>query len=139
MDPQQPKTFGDWLRQKRIAANLSLEDVAARAGISKQRLSDIENNKRRTKGGQLPKLREDKLEAVARAVFATVEEARLAAGLSARGPTETDLQTTRLISYFSELSEDQKDMALAVIETLWRRHHAQRKHPAKKSNRVVNS
>lgn len=126
MEPK-PKTFGDWLREKRTAARLSLDDVAGQVGVSKQRLSDIENNKRRTKGGQLPKLREDKIDAIAHAVFAPVEEARLAAGLSPRRTTGRDLQETMLLSRFGELSDDKKETALAVIETLWRQQDAKRR------------
>jgi len=91
---------------------MSLQDVATRAGVS---------------NGQLPKLREDKVEAIAKAMFVPIEEARLAAGLSPRRANESDLQTGRLLAYFNELPPDQQAAALAMIETLWRQQHARQR------------
>ncbi len=122
-----PKTFGDWLREKRVAARLSLQDLADRIGVSKQRLSDIENKKLRTKGGQLPKLREDKVDELAKALFVPIEEARLAAGLSPHKPNEQSLQRTQILSYLEELPADQQEAAFVMIEALWRRQHAKRR------------
>lgn len=122
-----PETFGDWLRQKRIAAGLSLQQVADRAGVSKQRLSDIENNKRRTVGGRLPRLSEDRVEAIGAAVFAPVDEARLAAGLAPKQVQPADLLQTRLLNYFNELPETQQSTALVMIEAMWRQEQSQRR------------
>jgi len=129
---QKPKTFGDWLREKRAAAGLSLQAVADRmtvAGhpISKQRLNDIENNKPRTKGGRPPRPTENQVEAIAKAVFVPIEEARLAAGLSTRHPTANDLKQGRLLAYFNELPADQQAAALAMIEALWKQQHSRQK------------
>lgn len=128
----EPKTFGDWLREKRAAAGLSLQNIADRmaqsgTGLSKQRLSDIENNKPRTKGGRPPRLTEQQVDAIANAVFAPVDEARLAARLAPRNSNQNDVLRARLLGFFNELPQDQQAAALAMIEALWRQQHTKKR------------
>jgi transcriptional regulator with XRE-family HTH domain len=137
----EPKTFGDWLREKRDAAGLSLQHVADRMThsgypISKQRLHDIENNKPRTKGGRPPRPTELQVDAIAAAVFAPVDEARLAARLAPQNSDQTNILQVRLIGFFRELPADQQAAALAMIESLWRQQQAKQRAEKKETKAV---
>jgi transcriptional regulator with XRE-family HTH domain len=126
MEPSQ-KTFGDWLRDRREAAHLSQQEVADRAGVSKAYVSNIERNMPHSVSKALPKPTVDKVDALCKAVGASISEGRLIAGYAAPHIGPADADQTRLLFYFNDLLEVGKADALALIEALWRQQQSREK------------
>jgi len=126
MDSKQ-KTFGEWLREKREGAGLSLQDVADRAGVSKQYLSTIERSLPRTAKGRPPRLTEERVDAIAEAVGAPISEARRYARLREPDSDVDPGEAGRLLMYFKELPAAAREAAMTMTEALWRKQHAQRR------------
>jgi transcriptional regulator with XRE-family HTH domain len=125
MEPK-PKTFGEWLHNKRKAAGLSLQLVADRASVSKGYLSNLERNAPHSVTGALPRPSLETVDAIAGAIGAPIAEARLFAGYAAP-QHEPDPRNSQLLFYFSELPEDQQIAALAMVQSLWRQQHDRQK------------
>ncbi len=82
-------SFGKWLSEKRIAANLTQEQLASRvSGVSISYISAIEREEPNSRDGSPRRPRVEKVDALARALGADVSEARLAAGYAPAVPAE---------------------------------------------------
>ena len=95
--------LGEWVRSRRVAANVNQRDLASRAGISRSYLCDIE----RGRGGQ-PSL--GCLDRIASALGADRAEILSAAGIL--GPArdaKQDKQVIDLIAVYRGLSESGQD------------------------------
>jgi transcriptional regulator with XRE-family HTH domain len=107
-EPNQSKAngaaaLGEWVRDRRLAANVNQRDLAARAGISRSYLCDIE----RGRGGQ-PSL--NCLDRLATALGAERTEILAASGILA--PTrdaKRDRRVNELIAIYRGLSQSGQD------------------------------
>lgn len=81
-------TFGEWLRQKIIEMNVSNAEVARRAKVSPTYIGNlVRDYSPNTKNGKVkPSL--DVVDAIAKAVGSSVNEARLAAGYASDSSTD---------------------------------------------------
>jgi len=120
-----PKTFGEWLRERRQAAGLSLQDVADRADLTKQTLSTLERDMPRTAQGRAPRPHEETVDAIAQAVGAPIAEARHYAKLRGPDARAEPSETQKLVMYFDELPRTDREAALTMIKALWQKQHSQ--------------
>jgi transcriptional regulator with XRE-family HTH domain len=119
-----PKTFGDWLKERRLSAHLSHQQVADRADASKAYISNIERNMPHSVSGALPRPSVEVVDKLCVAVGAPVAEGRLMAGYAPAETSPADADRTRLLFYFNDLPEPVRGDALAMIEALWRSQQA---------------
>jgi transcriptional regulator with XRE-family HTH domain len=114
---QQLKTLGDFIRDKRQTAHLSLRDLAARTNVSNPYLSQIE------RGLHEPSVRV--LKAIATALNVSAESLLHQAGLldekAGVQPTEPSsadpLSTAQAIAADPKLTEEQRTALVAVYES----------------------
>src|SRR5438105_4917696 len=115
---QQPGRFGVLLRQYRVAAGLSQEALAERAGLSRRGIADLERGARRFPYGHTLRRLADALglaEAETRAL--------LAAGLRPRrslvdGPIRLPIDSARMVGRERELGELQDLVRVERLVTL---------------------
>lgn len=122
-----PSSLGAWLREKRLAAGLSLQDVADRAGVSKQYVNTIEREVPHPESKGKPRPTQKVVDGLAKAVGAPIAEARLIAGYAPPETGPADVAQSRLLFYFNDLAEPARSDALAMLEALWRSQHARQK------------
>jgi transcriptional regulator with XRE-family HTH domain len=135
---EKPKGFGRWLLEKRQAAGLSQQQVADRAKVSKQYVSNLERSAPHPVSKALPKPSLAKVDALAGAVGAPLAEARLVAGFAPPETGTAEISQARLLFYFNDLPEDARGDALAMLEAFWRNQQTRNKaraHPQKLSPR----
>ena len=111
--------FGDWLKTKRVALGISLDELAVRSGRSKNYLSVIERNAPHHKTGTPPTPSSAVLDAIARGLALPAHEVRGAWARLGNGGTPSSvpplppsgLAFEDLQALFSSLEEaDQEEM-----------------------------
>jgi transcriptional regulator with XRE-family HTH domain len=98
------KTFGQWLAENRLRAGLTQGELAKRAGMSPSYVSGLEREEPITADSRPRQPRRPKVERLAKALGADVNEALLVAGYAAE-PSETPKPTNlpELIQALSDL------------------------------------
>lgn len=99
-------SFGIWLAEQRRNADISQQDLADRVGVSKAYISTLEGDKPNSSTGKPIVPRIDKIDKIARALGASVVEARLAAGYvpdRLDSETENEIRKSRFGSIFQKL------------------------------------
>ena len=114
------ETFGQWLKKTRISRGLNQEQLATLASVSKQYVSTLEREAPHGITGASPTPKIKTVRALATALAVPESEALRRAGYYPE-EAETDPRQAQLLSYFRELSDNEKDDALALIETVFRR------------------
>lgn len=116
------ETFGDWLRRKRADVGLSQTELAERAGVSKQYISNLERNLRQPVSNEIVRPSMDVVDRLARALGVPLREARLAAGYAppdAERIPQDFLQRVGVLFYgWEELSDEDKEDILTAIEVI---------------------
>lgn len=125
------ETFGQWLKKTRISRSLNQEQLARLANISKQYVSALEREAPHGITGASPTPKLKTVKALATALAVPESEALRRAGYYPQ-EAETDPRQAQLLSYFRELSDNEKDDALALIETVYRRRERIRRIPVSK-------
>ena len=72
-------TFGQWIRETRLSRKLTAAECADRAGMKAPVWSNWENDRSRSRNGKPSQPRAETLEAIAKALDVTLEEAMAAA------------------------------------------------------------
>lgn len=124
------ETYGQWIKQTREKLGLKGKDLAARAKVSKQYISSLERNAPHGITGAAPRPSLKVVKALAEALQVPESESMRRAGYYPEEP-EVDPRTALLLSYFRELSDNERDDALALMETVYRRRERTRRIPAK--------
>lgn len=114
------ETYGQWLKETRLRRGLKQEEVAKLAGVSKQYISTLEREAPHGTTGAPPKPKLETVKALATALKVPESESLRRAGYYPP-EVEIDPRQAQLLSYFRELSDNEKDDALALIETIYRR------------------
>lgn len=122
-------TFGDWLRRNIKEAGLSNAELARRVGVSSTHISNLVRDfspSRKAPGPSRPG--EDLVKAIARALNADHDEARLAAGYAPLSQTQSFNigEKARIALLDQDLTEDEQreiveEMALAYEVIMARR------------------
>ncbi len=113
-----PEPFSSWLRKVRAAQGLTMRDLAALAGTTHPRISQIEN-------GDTPS--RDMVERLARALSPDdadehTARALLNAGLKAAGfapASDLDYDEHEVIDYLRGKPEPQQDKALKILKSIF--------------------
>jgi transcriptional regulator with XRE-family HTH domain len=100
------ETLGDYLREQRLAARLSLRQLAEQAGVSNPYLSQIERGLRKPSA--------DVLQQIAKALRISAEQLYLRAGIISPEGGESDSTVELAILRDAGLSERQKQSLLDV-------------------------
>jgi transcriptional regulator with XRE-family HTH domain len=115
-------TFGDWVLEKRTAQNWTQNELLTRAGniITKSYLSQLENNRSNRKSGAPIRPSMDKVDAIADALGASVNEARRLAGYP---PSESEMlrdevaeRFTFALAKYRQLTSESQDFVDEQIE-----------------------
>lgn len=122
------ETFGEWLKRTRKKQGLTQQQLADRVKVSKQYISNLERNARHGTSGAKPTPSAKVVKRIATGLEVPESEALRAAGYYPE-EAEIDPRQTQLLSYFLELSDNERDDALALIETIYRRRERTRKIP----------
>lgn len=109
--------FGQWLRRKRLNRDLTVVQVAERAGISKQYVSMLERSPLHPVTGKPVQPALDKVEALAKALGADAEEARIVAGYDP-SPDSEPVNTEGLFKGLDRLTPDQRRLAEKQIRAI---------------------
>lgn len=116
-------TFGKWLVGKRKEAHLTQAQLAERCGISAVYVSALERGEPNARDGSPRRLRQDKVERLAKALGVDVNEALLAAGYAPTRPHAINGFTINLpwgaesVLFYSDdvqSEEDARDFEAAV-------------------------
>jgi transcriptional regulator with XRE-family HTH domain len=116
------ETFGDWVLEKRTAQNWTQNELLTRAGniITKSYLSQLENNRSNRKSGAPIRPSMDKVDAIAGALGASVNEARRLAGYP---PSESEMlrdevaeRFTFALAKYRQLTPESQDFVDEQIE-----------------------
>lgn len=118
--------FGEWLLRTRKKQGLTQAQLADRIGVSKQYISTLERDAPHGVTEARPTPSAKVVKKIATGLDAPESEALRAAGYY---PEESDIdpRQSQLLSYFHELSDNERDDALALIETVYRRRERTRK------------
>ena len=100
------ETLGDYLREQRLAARLSLRQLAEQAGVSNPYLSQIERGLRKPSA--------DVLQQIAKALRISAEQLYLRAGIISPEGGDSDSTVELAILRDAGLSERQKQSLLDV-------------------------
>lgn len=112
------KTFGAWLLEQRKIAGLTQAELARRARVSKNYISALENMKPHTVTGALPQPRIEKVDAIAKALGVSVEDARMTAYGMVGSNTSAlnDGGIAALFYEYSDMSEEDKADLRTTLE-----------------------
>ncbi len=113
--------FGDWLFEARKNARLSQEELAERAGISKNYVSTLERNLPNYKTGAPPQPSRKVVEAIAIGLSVPVPEAFAAAGYTV-DPLEVsdeEIGDEEAIAYYRGIPPNLKPAARAILKTMF--------------------
>lgn len=109
--------FGQWLRRKRHQRDLTVSQLADRAGVSKQYVSLLERSAAHPVTGKHVQPGLDKVESLAEALGADVDEARMMAGYE---PTQApeQFESDGLFKGIEKLSPEMRKVAEIQINTI---------------------
>jgi transcriptional regulator with XRE-family HTH domain len=96
-------TFGQWLIEKRAESRLTQGELAKRAGISTNYVSALERDEPNAKDGSPRRPRLDKVDAIAKALNVSVDEARLAAGYAPKTIRDKPKNVAELLDAIEKL------------------------------------
>ena len=116
------KSFGEWLISERKKKTWSQDDLADRAGVSKNYISRLERNLPDPRTGAQPQPSRKVVEAIAAALGWSPEEPLRMAGYAAA--VERDEWTEdeeRLVAFYGDMSEADKKAVITIAEALWRK------------------
>jgi len=122
------ETFGEWLVRTRKKQGLTQLQLASRVGVTKQYISNLERDAPHGISGARPTPSAKVVKKIATGLDVPESEALRAAGYYPE-EAEIDPRQTQLLSYFRELSDNERDDALALMETIYRRRERTRKVP----------
>jgi transcriptional regulator with XRE-family HTH domain len=111
-------TFGKWVRQQRIAKDMTATECAFRSKMAVQSWSRLEQGTRKRKDGTPVSPRRETIEAVARGLEIDVEEVARAAGVI----TESNLPEPSWIARYHDLPPDQREEVDELINMKWKRY-----------------
>lgn len=118
--PHEPETFGQWLRRNRKDRGLSQEELGKRVGRTKQYISGLERAAPHPNTGKPAQVTPDGAKLLAKHLNLPPEEAMRAAGFYPSPANGDDPRRLRLVAYFDGLTEEDRDRALALIESFYR-------------------
>jgi transcriptional regulator with XRE-family HTH domain len=121
-------TFDRWLRDKRRERGWTGPELAAKSGVSKQVISNIERQAPHPISNSPYRPKVETVDKLAEALGGPLAEARQAAGYASQLPksdTPADIEIRRLSHYFKELPRECQLDVLALTEALWRRRRAE--------------
>lgn len=124
---EQAKVFGHWLRRERKSRGMSQEELGKRVGRSKQHVSGLERAAPHPSTGKPAKVTPEGVKALAEALRIPAEVALRAAGIIPSPTNGDDPRLLRLVAYFDGLSTEEKDHALALLESIYK-HRAKAAH-----------
>jgi transcriptional regulator with XRE-family HTH domain len=138
----QTRTFGDWLKNKRVARGLSQTNLAGRSGVTKGYISNLERNIRQPISNELVKPSPAVVDKLAKALDASTTEARLIAGYAPVGETaapgnEIDYELEHLFHDSRNWSEENRREAYENAKVIFRRY--QEKERQKTAEKTINA
>lgn len=114
-------TFGEWLKEKRVAARLSQEELADRAGCSKNYVSVLERRMPHPETGALPQPSRAIVTSLATALNVSLKEALSAAGYAPE-PSSVTVVTSKgeIVEERTLTDEDKRKLqeAAALIQSI---------------------
>ena len=116
------KEFGDELKRKRTAADMSMDELAERANVSKGYISQLERSAPNV-NGHVRRPSVEIVDRIADALDWPRPSARLLAGYAPPDDFGDDLDGDRptLIAYYDGLDRNDRDELLEFAELKWRR------------------
>ena len=121
--------FGEWLKEQRLNARLSLEELAERVGCSRNYLSVLERNTPHHKTGALPNPSPEILRGIAtgldispRQVFEVYQRQFLTKEGDAEPDFDPNQDDPQVMAYYNALPEPVKDDVKAQLEALYKKH-----------------
>jgi transcriptional regulator with XRE-family HTH domain len=118
--PDESAEFGQWLRSERKARAISQEELGRRVGRSKQHISALERAAPHPSTGKPAKVTPEGVKALAGALNIPIEVALREAGIIPASQNGEDARRLRLVAYFDGLSTEEKDHALALLESIYK-------------------
>lgn len=116
------KTFGKWLAEKRKESGLTQPELARLAKTSKQYISGLERSAPHPITGALPQPTVKKVDAIAKALGAPLNEARLAAGyapLNGAMPSSSMVEEIGVMFYgIEDLPPEKQQETLAAVRMI---------------------
>jgi transcriptional regulator with XRE-family HTH domain len=114
---EQSNVFGKWLRQKRKEKFLSMEELGKRAGMAKQYISVLERGEPHALTGKPVTPTVEKVEALAKALDADINEARAAAGY-ASGDSQIPEPVAKAFARSGHLNENDMELIANFVDML---------------------
>lgn len=114
------ETFGDWLKKKREELRISGADLERSSGVSRQYISNLERNVTSDLTGKLIQPSVEKVDALAKGLGVSLNEARLAAGYAPEsGENSHDLDGV-FVSFdsASQLTDEEKSELLKAVRLI---------------------
>lgn len=102
-------SFGKWLSEKRMAANLTQPELAKRVGFSASYVSALERDEPNARDGSPRRPRVEKVDKLAKALGVPKDEARLAAGYAPLGQSGEVIKLPDVgqLAFLKDLPPDQ--------------------------------
>lgn len=116
------ETFGEFISRYRRERGLSQAELARRIDKSKAYVNQLERDLSTSSKSGKPKPTVEVVESIARILHIPTDEARLAAGYAPIKARPEPSDDAIAVTYLRELPADIKADAVAILETLWRRH-----------------
>ena len=120
------KSFGTWLKERRISLDMRQDDLARLAGTTKQNISRLEKGKPTPKTGAIPLPSQDMFDSLAEALGVPVIEIMRAAGLLSEDE-QREVGAVRILGYYRELPDEAKSYLEVIAEALWRKSRQDKK------------
>ena len=119
------KSIGDYIREQREQARISMRQLAQQAGVSNPYLSQIERGLRKPSA--------DILQQIAKGLRISAEALYVQAGILEDRPADTGVRSALLAD--AELSERQKQVLIEIYESFRKENAACRRSPGRRGRR----